>query len=58
MKRDGKQRRKEYLRLKSEEEACIVEDARMEAEEEERARLMDEEETRIAEKMRLKAEEE
>ena len=58
MKRDGKQRRKEHLRLKAEEEACIAEDARMEAEEEERAGLMAEEETCIAEEMRLKAEEE
>ena len=54
MKRDGKQRRKEHLRLKAEKETCIAEDARMEAEEEECARLMAEEETRTAEEMRLK----
>ena len=57
MKQDGKQRRKENLRLKSEEEACIAEDARVEAKEEEHAKLMAEEETCIAEEMRPKAEE-
>ena len=58
MKQDGKQRRKENLRLKSEEEACIAEDTRMEVEEEECAQLMAEEETHIAEEMSLDDDEE
>ena len=58
MNRYGKHSRKEHLQLKYEEEACIAEDASMEAEEEERARLMAEEEMHIAEEMRLKSEEE
>ena len=42
--------------MKAEEEARIAEEARMEAEEEERARLMVEEEMHNSEETRLKAE--
>ena len=44
--------------MKAEEEAHILEEARMEAEEEERTQLMAEEETHIAGEMSLKAENE
>ena len=54
MKLDGTQRRKDHLQLKAEEEVCIAEEARREAEEEERARLMAEEEMHIAEELSLK----
>ena len=58
MKLDSKQRRKEYLQLKAEEEACISEEARMGSEEEEHARLMAEEKTCISGVMMLKADKE
>ena len=43
--------------MRSEEEACIAEEMRLKAEEEEQARLKVEEEARLAEEFKLKAEE-
>ena len=42
MKQEGKRSKKENLQLKTQEKTLIAEEARIEAEEEERARLMDE----------------
>ena len=47
----------EHVWLEAEEEACLVEEAKLKYEEEEQARLRDDEEARLAEEARRKAEE-